>query len=159
MNRYKSKSAFTLVEILIVVIIMGILASIAITQFSSISLESKENMLRENLRIIRTQIAIYRAQHSGLPPGKDSDGNISEALFVAQITGKTDMDGNPGNLYGPYMSKIPSNTLNQNTTVSVVNDLPDAASGDDGWIFNPDEIAFYADSTGSDSDGKLYYEY
>jgi prepilin-type N-terminal cleavage/methylation domain-containing protein len=44
---------FTLIEILIVVIILAILASIVIPGLSNTSLEAKKNMLQENLRVMQ----------------------------------------------------------------------------------------------------------
>ena len=159
MNHYKLKNAFTLVEILIVIIILGILAAIIIPQFSTASLEARQNMLRENLRILRTQILTYRAQHNDVSPGCDVDGNSSEDLFIAQITQATDQYGNAGNDFGPYMAKIPENTMNQLSTIAIVDELPAEAPDNDGWIYDPDEVLFRADAAGQDSSGRDYYNY
>ena len=56
-----NKKAFTLVEILIVVIILGILASIVVPNFSNASHQARENMLKKNLYMLRSQINVYRA--------------------------------------------------------------------------------------------------
>src|SRR5438046_2546568 len=61
--------AFTLIETLIVVVILGILATIVIPQFSNASVNAKENMLKDELRYLRTQVVVYKAQHHDVPPG------------------------------------------------------------------------------------------
>ena len=50
------KSAFTLVEILIVVIILGILAAIVIPQFTQASNDARTNSMRSDLQTVRSQI-------------------------------------------------------------------------------------------------------
>lgn len=67
--RYKMKKAFTLVEILIVVAILGILAAIVLPQFQSHTQQAKESAAKDNLRILRNAIELYAAQHDGVPPG------------------------------------------------------------------------------------------
>ncbi|GAH74356.1 unnamed protein product, partial [marine sediment metagenome] len=67
------KKAFTLVEILIVVAILGILAAIVIPQFQAHSQEAKEAAAKDNLRILRNAIELYAVQHGGVPPGYPAD--------------------------------------------------------------------------------------
>ena len=63
------KKAFTLVEILIVVAILGILATIALPTFQSHPQEAKESAAKDNLRILRNAIELFTAQHNDVPPG------------------------------------------------------------------------------------------
>jgi general secretion pathway protein G len=59
----RASAAFTLVEVLIVVVILGILAGIVIPIFSDASLEAKAKSTAANVRIIRELIAVH--QNSG----------------------------------------------------------------------------------------------
>ncbi len=159
---------FTLVEILIVVIILGILAAIVIPQFSNATLEAKQSMLRENLRMIRTQIGTYRAQHDDISPGYDSSGNVSAETFVNQMTKFTDEQGHVSDVrnaafpYGPYLSQIPANPINNLSSVHIIADgvsMPCKASGNNGWVYKPENITLRADCKDSDENGVSYYKY
>ena len=64
----RAKKGFTLVEILIVVVILGILAAVVIPQFTNASTEAKENSLKSDLRTMRSQIELYKIRNSDTPP-------------------------------------------------------------------------------------------
>src|SRR6185295_7253169 len=72
-------AAFTLIEILIVVVILGILATIVVPQFSNASINAKENTLKDELRYLRTQIVVYKAQHHDIAPGYPGGDNTATA--------------------------------------------------------------------------------
>ncbi len=118
----KRKQAFTLVEILIVVIILGILAAIVIPQFTEASDDARESALRSDLQTVRSQLELYKVQHIGSYP--------ADATFVADLLTK-DAGG-----YGPYLQSFPTNPFNSMTTVTV--EAGTAALGDNstGWHFN-----------------------
>jgi general secretion pathway protein G len=67
-EKMKARKGFTLVEILIVVVILGILAAIVIPQFTNASSEAKQASLRSNLQTLRSQIELYKIKNSDTPP-------------------------------------------------------------------------------------------
>src|ERR1700689_507338 len=83
-NRQRA-AGFTLVEILIVVIILGILAAIVLPQFSNASQTARQNALKDELRFLRSQIQIYKSEllvgARGFPVG---GGTPPEPLYDAQ---------------------------------------------------------------------------
>lgn len=163
-NKYIN-SGFTLVEILIVVVILGTLASIIIPRFSTATEQARDSMLKENLKNIRTQISIYQIQHQDIPPGVDINGNVTEDLFVSHLTGFSDYLGNisatRSSQYklGPYLSRIPANPINDKSSISVVNTIPTQCTGNDGWIYVANTATFIADISGNGPDGKPYIDY
>jgi type II secretion system protein G len=68
----KTRKGFTLVEILIVVVILGILAAIVIPQFTNASTLAKESNLKSNLQTVRAQIELYKLNNKDLPPPVDT---------------------------------------------------------------------------------------
>src|SRR5437016_14045133 len=95
-RRLGRRGAFTLIEILIVVVIIGILATIVIPQFSNASINARENTLKDELRYLRTQIVVYKAQHHDIAPGYpngDRNAPPTAADYVAQMTKATDEFG------------------------------------------------------------------
>jgi len=74
--------------------------------------------LKDDLRYLRTQIVVYRAQHKDCPPGYPNGDRTQAATgadFIAQMTRPSDEDGitasQPGTAYklGPYLSQMPVN--------------------------------------------------
>jgi prepilin-type N-terminal cleavage/methylation domain-containing protein len=149
---------FTLIEILIVVIILGILSVIAIAQFNGVSLTARENTMRESLLQMRTQVSAYALQHRDVAP--------SATDFAAQLTQTTNEDGvlGPGDGYrfGPYMAAIPINPVNGMKTIKTVA-ATDVATpdGTTGWLYQPmaGYFQFWANTLGNDSNGKPYFQY
>ena len=112
---------FTLIEILIVVIILGILAAIVVPQFGSASKEAKQASLVTTVQTLRSQIALFRLQHNDFLPGVvplvGSGATFDQAVFWNQLTMFTDAAGNTNGTRtavfdkGPYMQQIPTNPL------------------------------------------------
>ena len=138
------RSAFTLIEVLIVVIIMAVLAAMIIPQFSSSTNDAKMSNLKFNLQTIRSQLEMYKEHHAGVyPPAATS------ADFTNQMTQKTDSTTtlNANGLYGPYIqTAVPVNPFNNSNSVVILSGgtMPSAATGSaDGWQYNPAQGWFY----------------
>lgn len=154
---------FTLVELLIVVIILGILAAIVVPQFASSTDDAQDAAVETNLQNLRSAIQFYRQEHghwpsavistgATCPPGGTAQGGAadSETAFIDALTQFTFANGTAcnntdGTLFGPYLSEIPKNTKVPDAVQRKVNILtagilidPVATPGDDssGWRFD-----------------------
>ena len=169
--RRPSGRGFTLIEILIVVVILGIISSIVIPQFSNATHESREATLRDCLRYLRTQVTIFKAQHRDVSPGYpggNSSGAADSGTFVQQMTMCSDencnLNATPTSTckYGPYLSAMPANPISTYTGIWVVSGAgmpaPDQ-SQPYGWIYNPTTQTIVANLTGSDASGTPYTSY
>ena len=131
------KSGFTLIEILIVVIILGILAAIVIPQFSSASNDARRSNVQTTAQTLRSQIALFRLQHADKLPDAANFWNLmtqySSEDAATLSTAKT-----ATTKYGPYMQQVAPNALNQLTTIA------DGTSGSNvGYVYD------YATGNGS----------
>lgn len=132
-----TRKGFTLVEILIVVIILGILAAVVIPQFTEASNDARTAAVDSDLQTVRSQIELWKIQHLDALPG-----NISGTTMQDQLTMKTDQDGtlNASGLFGPYLQQFPTNPYTSTNTVGAV-----AAAGQ-GWIYDNLTGTFSADN-------------
>lgn len=126
------RQAFTLVEILIVVIILGILAAIVIPQFTEASNDARTSALASDLQTVRSQIELFKVQHLEVLPGQGTDA------MESQLTSKTNVAGAVGttaaHTFGPYLQKFPTNPYNSLSTVE--SGTGSAGGGDYGWYYN-----------------------
>lgn len=167
---FKNQAGFTLIEMLVVVIILGILAMIIVPQISVSTDDARLNSLQTNVNSIRSAIEVYAAQHANRYPGtySEADGTtavttdaLAKTAFLAQLTQFTDINGTVSGTktatfkYGPYLKTgtLPLNSFNENSDV-VVNfaqaDITAArtpAGAGEGWqYFAPIGVFFANDS-------------
>ena len=145
-TRRRPAKGFTLVEILIVVIILGILAAIVIPQFTSASEDARKNSVTSQLQTLRSQVELYKLQHRDQFP---TANGAAGAIVWDKLTQTTDSDGaTTGSDFGPYLQATPVNGLNGNSTAGT------AAAADVGFVMDANGKIF---ATGKD-DTKYYDE-
>jgi general secretion pathway protein G len=110
----KARSGFTLIEILIVVIILGILAAIVIPQFSSASNDARKSNVQSTVQTLRSQVALYKLQHQDVLP--DLITSWDPLLLKTDAAGSTTPAAGV-QTFGPYMQDTPTNSLNGRTNV------------------------------------------
>src|SRR5688572_26372186 len=152
------KTGFTLVEILIVVIILGILAAIVIPQFTNASQDARKSSLVSQLQTLRSQIELYKLQHKDTLPNLTANGGNNWDLLLM----KTDADQNlnPGagvTAFGPYLQAIPKNPLNGLSNVVDGVGVVGGTYASAGFIYD-----YTTDATGriwgTDATGTNFYE-
>jgi prepilin-type N-terminal cleavage/methylation domain-containing protein len=126
----RRRSGFTLVELLIVIIILGFLATMIILQINTNIEHVKENALKTNLIAMRAAAELYYHEHGGKYPGRNDvdgnatgDGKAAAAAFEQQLTRYTAWAGKVSEIrsatykYGPYLMELPTNPFNDNSAV------------------------------------------
>ena len=97
-RRSAVRRGFTLIEILIVVVIIGLLAALIIPNVASTSEDAARSTARSQLTAVRSQIELYKLRYGGVtPPASGTDG--TEQLWPAMTT--------PYNGNTPFLMKEP----------------------------------------------------
>src|SRR5947209_14560563 len=134
------KTGFTLVEILIVVIILGILAAIVIPQFTNASTNARASSVTSQLQTLRSQVQLFKLQHNDTLPTLIG----SSPACWGQLLNKTNISGTANTsalgIYGPYLQTVPKNPLSNNADVAATN----AQVSTTGWTFDTNTGNIYA---------------
>ncbi len=166
-TKFKKQAGFTLIEMLIVIVVLGILAMIIIPQITVSTEDAKISTLQTNLSGMRSAVETYYAQHDSNYPGKkkETDGtdvaNVTEAgtAFLAQLTLYSTAAGVTANVkdatykYGPYikggaMPKNPFTSTNDVTADLATNITTRVAdTGTKAWKFYPNTGVLIANDT------------
>jgi general secretion pathway protein G len=126
----RTAQGFTLVEILIVVIILGILAAIVIPQFTNASQDARKNSLTSQLQTVRSQLELYKLQHLDQLPSTlvaGGAGTTAWAVMVEKTNADQSTTGTP--TFGPYLQQAPINPLNNSSGIGVVSGTTDYGAG------------------------------
>jgi len=125
---HRPSTAFTLVELMIVVAILGILAAIVIPEFQGHIQQAKEAAAKDNLRILRQAIERYEAQF-GIPPGY-YDNDPTQPLMSVNVYRQLVLNEK-------YLQAIPKNPFNGYNGMKVyveLQEIPLEADGTSGWM-------------------------
>jgi len=123
------RRGFTLVEILIVVIILGIIAAIVVPQFSNASSDARASSIARTLQTLRSQIGVFTIQHGDTAPAASAITNW-QLMLTTSTTTETNVTNPAGTDFGPYMAVVPSNPYNGNSAVGA------APSTTVGWVYS-----------------------
>ena len=152
------KRAFSLVELVIVIVIIGVLAAIAVPRLSRGATTASENALSANLAAMRSAIELFYAEHGQTYPAL---AKFEDPLTkYSDLSGTTfgDRDTATGVIYGPYLRAVPPLPVGaaKGKTAAV------AAIGDDGgWVYDVTKGTVKANcgATEVDSNNKKYSDY
>lgn len=113
MRTRRNSKAFTLVEILIVVVILGILAAIVVPQFTNATQDAQAGNIRTQLSSLNSQIELYRARNNAYP-------DFSAATVWADL------------VTAGYLKSEPVNPFNNSSVVAIAT----AGAAAQGWNWN-----------------------
>jgi len=141
---------------------------------SSASKDARENTLKDEMRYLRVQLQVFKAQHDDTPagyPGGNKLGSPSEAVFLDQMTHYSDPKCNTSatsstsKCLGPYLSRMPENPMNGVNKIKIIDNgtampAPQASEATTyGWIYKPSTQEFLPNLTGNDSNNVPFTKY
>lgn len=142
----RDRTGFTLIELVVVILILGILAGVGAPKLFSTSGLATENGCKQTLSIVRDALELYAADNGGSFPTCTGDGtgagNFHE-LMETYVRGKfpTSPVGSQDNLVKPSAAD------------------PIVADGTTGWMYNPTTGEFICNSTdATPSDASVGYD-
>lgn len=99
----RSEKAFTIVELLIVIVIIAILAAIVIVAYNGIQARASFSKAQQDLKNITKALDLYHVDHDSYPISVGQPGCTYDWCGWDQVTGDGFIDG----LSPEYMSQIP----------------------------------------------------
>ena len=142
----RQRSGFSLVELVVVIMILGILAAVAAPRLLQTSSTATDNGLRQSLGVVRDAIELFAADNGGSFPRSDTAANFKADL-------------------APYLRKFPScpvgptaSTASQAVDVKFGTGTAGDASPTQGWYFNTSTGNFFVNYNGTSNDGSTTYD-
>lgn len=88
-KQQRNQKGFTMIELMIVIVIMGVIGAAIVPSFGSMTKKAKVSTDVSNLKIVQRQIEIYEAE-TGTTIATKADGtaNDLDAIVDALVTGK-----------------------------------------------------------------------
>ena len=128
------RSGFTLVEILIVVVILGILAAIVIPQFTNATQDAQSGNIKAQLSSIQRQIELYLAKNNSTSPFATANWDALTARVGSPFVGQ----------YG-YLKAAPQNPASTYALKDSISTGTGATgSATTSWFFDTSNTTIYA---------------
>jgi general secretion pathway protein G len=138
----RKHKGFTLIELVVVVMILGILAAVAAPKLLGTSSTASDNGLKETLGVVRDSIERFTAEHGGALPGQLG----TEAGLKADLL--------------PYLRVFPKSPLTSTSTIVVDTTAgPMTPGGATAWRYNKADGGFICNSSAATkSDPTVTYD-
>jgi prepilin-type N-terminal cleavage/methylation domain-containing protein len=129
MKTTKNNKGFTLVEIILVIVLIGILGTIIIPKFAGQTDKAVIAATKANIESLRSAVRLYQSNNDGALP---ADLN---------------------SLVATYLSEVPEETITPSATVKTTND------GSGGWVYDSGTGDVSVNLAGTDASGDDYSGY
>lgn len=114
----RTRNAFSLVELVVVVLILGIIAAVAAPRMFDTAGEARENSTRTSLVILRDAIELYKARNGAYPLAATLPTNLKPFLK------------------GPFPAVQMGSNQNANVVTTTQDPIAAPEAGGAGWVYN-----------------------
>src|SRR4029079_10843650 len=128
----KRHNGFTLIELVVIILVLGILAGNAATKFLKTTTNATDNGLKQTLAIVRDAIDLYTNSHLGTLPPCTGNGADFKAALASSL--RNDFPTSP------------VGALNSDVTPATGSPTTGDASPTAGWKFNTSTGEFICNS-------------
>jgi general secretion pathway protein G len=144
-----ARCGFSLIELVVVVMILGIIATIAAPKLLGTSAKASDSSLRHTLSVIRDAIDRYAADHDGKLPGADGQ----EATFKTDLDPYLRGDDFPDGVVGPAKNNAVEMMNGAGLAAAIT-----AAEPTHSWLYNYATGEFYAACNDTAADQLTTYD-
>ena len=107
--KINTKTGFTIVELLIVIVVIGILAAITIVAFNGVQARAKDSTRSNDLTAIQKALELYKTDNGTYPNATANPGTSGWEV-------STDVAGTFIEALKPYMNTVPTDPVNTSAT-------------------------------------------
>lgn len=147
----QKKNGFTIVELLIVIVIIGILAALVIVAYTGIQVRARDTARITKIKDVAKAIELYYADNNRYPPILDGVGVESSCGSQTENWGHCDRNKLLADMLAPY-SKIDPTSLSNATQGNYYYHYTSQNSDD----YQTYGIMVYLEGTGGQNDGGYY---
>jgi general secretion pathway protein G len=83
----RKESGFTIVELLIVIVVIGILAALVVTTFSGIQRKARDSERQTDINAVHSQVEAYYAQEGKYPTNANLDDDAAGGFVTTNLKG------------------------------------------------------------------------